>query len=238
MLAGLEKTKAPIWGLFFVMTGFILGTKGEMTQRFNDGIRMPTTKIITAPCFLVDVISLPTGINKAVLATKIAKQINKPNGGKLIKAGIKTPLRFFREVPIDSSFEIVEKEGKKGIKIGELELFVGQEIKPPIFFKKDDTVQVTGISKGKGFAGVVKRHRFAGGPRTHGQSDRERAPGSIGAGTTPGRVLKGKRMAGRMGSQTVTVKGLKVIEATDESLEIKGLVPGAIKTLLIIRSES
>ena len=119
-----------------------------------------------------------------------------------------------------------------------MELFVGQEIKPPIFFKKDDTVQVTGISKGKGFVGVVKRHRFAGGPRTHGQSDRERAPGSIGAGTTPGRVLKGKRMAGRMGSQTVTVKGLKVIEATDESLEIKGLVPGAIKTLLIIRSES
>lgn len=91
-----------------------------------------------------------------------------------------------------------------------------------------DKVKVTGISKGKGFAGVVKRWKFAGGPRTHGQSDRERAPGSIGQTTTPGRVYKGKKMAGRMGGKRITIKGLKVVEIKPEEniLVVKGLVPG------------
>lgn len=98
-------------------------------------------------------------------------------------------------------------------------------------------VSVTGTSKGKGFAGGVKRHHFAGGPATHGQSDRERAPGSIGSTTTPGRVYKGKRMAGRMGGNTVTVKGLRVVKVdpTLHQLVIAGLIPGSTGGLLIVR---
>lgn len=102
-----------------------------------------------------------------------------------------------------------------------------------------DSVAVTGISKGKGFAGVVKRHNMAGGPRTHGQSDRERSRGSSGSGTTPGRVLPGKRMAGRMGNDTVTIKGLKVVEINVEKNQIilDGSVPGK-KTGIVRISKS
>lgn len=98
-----------------------------------------------------------------------------------------------------------------------------------------DIVDVIGVSKGKGFAGVVKRHHFKGGPRTHGQSDRERAPGSIGQTTTPGRVYKGKRMAGRMGQNRVTIKNLRVVSVDGELLTVKGLVPGAAKSKVAIR---
>lgn len=101
--------------------------------------------------------------------------------------------------------------------------------------KPGDVVQVRGISKGKGFAGVVKRHHFRGGPRTHGQSDRERAPGSIGQTTTPGRVYKGKRMAGRMGHKHVTIKNLRVVSVAHETVTVKGLVPGARKSQVMIR---
>lgn len=101
-----------------------------------------------------------------------------------------------------------------------------------------EKVSVIGISKGKGFAGVVKRHGFGGGPKTHGQSDRLRAPGSIGAGTDPGRVIKGMRMAGRMGSDRVTVKGLKVVKQLEVDgrsyLLVRGSVPGAKGTLVNI----
>ena len=91
-----------------------------------------------------------------------------------------------------------------------------------------------GVSKGKGFAGGVKRHHFKGGPKTHGQSDRHRAPGSIGQGTTPGRVYKGKRMAGKMGNEQVTVKNLQVLNVVDGILYIKGLVPGVKGGLLVV----
>ncbi len=103
-------------------------------------------------------------------------------------------------------------------------------------FVPGDIVDVTGISKGKGFAGGVKRWGFKGGPRTHGQSDRERAPGSLGQTTTPGRVYKGKKMAGRMGQETVTVKNLEVIEVTaDGMLLIKGLVPGSLNSIVVVK---
>lgn len=207
-----------------------------MVQFFDNGVRMPVTHIKTDPCFLVDIKMSPAGdIWSVLLGAVKAKNIKKPDAGKLKKAGITTPLRFLREVRVKSS-ELIEKEGTKGLKINEAEIFIGMPVTPSLLFKKDDMVQVTGISKGKGFAGVVKRHRFAGGPRTHGQSDRERAPGSIGASTTPGRVMKGKRMAGRMGGDTVTVKNLKVIEATETELIVKGLVPGAKQGLLIIKN--
>lgn len=103
--------------------------------------------------------------------------------------------------------------------------------------KAGDLVDVIGISKGKGFAGVVKRHHFKGGPRTHGQSDRERAPGSIGQTTTPGRVYKGKRMAGHMGHSRTTIKNLQVVDVEENknTLLIKGLVPGPVKSRVFIK---
>jgi large subunit ribosomal protein L3 len=105
----------------------------------------------------------------------------------------------------------------------------GTEIKIEEIIKPGDVVKVAGISKGKGFAGVVKRHHFRGGPRTHGQSDRERAPGSSGPTTTPGRVLKGTRRAGHMGNVRVSVNGLKVLEVDSEKKQITviGSVPGS-----------
>ncbi|MBU2577309.1 50S ribosomal protein L3 [Patescibacteria group bacterium] len=117
---------------------------------------------------------------------------------------------------------------------------IGKESKLAEIFKKGDSITVTGVSKGKGFAGVVKRHGFAGGPKTHGQSDRERAPGSIGATTTPGRVFKGKRMAGRMGSETVTVKNLLIskVDAEKNIIYIKGAIPGNKKGLITLRRKS
>jgi large subunit ribosomal protein L3 len=104
-------------------------------------------------------------------------------------------------------------------------------------FNDNDLVDVTGVSKGKGFQGVVKRHHFAGGPRTHGQSDRERAPGSLGAGTSPGRVWKGMRMAGRMGNRRTTIQRLLVVRVDLERhlLLIQGSVPGAKNGLLYVR---
>lgn len=103
--------------------------------------------------------------------------------------------------------------------------------------KEGDRVTITGISKGKGFAGAVKRHHFKGGPRTHGQSDRERAPGSIGSTTTPGRVMKGKRMAGKMGNQKVTIKNQKIvkIDAEKNTVYLQGAVPGIKKGIITLK---
>ena len=104
-------------------------------------------------------------------------------------------------------------------------------------FAEGEKIDATGLSKGRGFAGVVKRHGFHGGPKTHGQSDRHRAPGSIGAGTSPGHVLKGHKMAGHMGNARVTVRKLEVV-GTDKDrnlLLIKGAVPGARNSLIMIQ---
>jgi large subunit ribosomal protein L3 len=111
--------------------------------------------------------------------------------------------------------------------------------KLPGDLKPGSAVEVIGTSKGKGFAGVMKRHGFAGGPATHGQSDRARAPGSIGGGTTPGRVYRGKKMPGRMGSERVTVKGLSVVEVDEERkiAKISGSIPGPRKAKLLVRYE-
>ena len=119
-----------------------------------------------------------------------------------------------------------------------MKISAGHELKPELFFKKGDLVNVTGVSKGKGFQGVVKRHHFKGGSRTHGQSDRERAPGSIGQTTTPGRVYKGKRMAGRMGGDRIKVKNLMIVEVKADGILVKGLVPGARGGLLEILSSN
>lgn len=215
---------------------FILGTKGATSQVFSDkGDRMPVTFIKTRPCHVVNVRTMDThGYWGLQLAFGQAKNISKPTQGILKKAGVKAPLRFLREVRL-SSCELVEEGKKKGLKVGETSFMIGDEV-PPTYFAKGDMVTVTGKSKGKGFQGVVKRHKFAGGPRTHGQSDRERSPGSIGQGTTPGRVYKGKRMAGRMGYETVTVKNLLVVDSLEDGLLVKGLVPGPSEGLIAISS--
>lgn len=213
------------------MTGFILGEKSAQSQHFtNQGLRIPATFIKTSSCYLIDIKdkSIKLGFGQI-------KNIKKPQLGELKKAGIKTPLHFFREFRMDKFFDKVKIDNKE-ITINNSKIKVGDEVKPTVFFKVGDLVTVSGTSKGKGFQGVVKRHSFSGGPRTHGQSHGERAPGSIGSTTTPGRVNKGKRMAGRMGGDTITIKNLKVIEVKEDGILVKGLVPGGKKGLLVVYS--
>lgn len=218
---------------------FILGEKLQQEQMITkEGIRIPITYIKTSPCYLIDVRTVEKhGYFSVLLGFGQTKNLKKPIRKQIEQAGVKTPLRFLREIRCDEQVKTVDKEGKKGIKINEAEIVQGDRLSPAVLFKKNDRVSVTGTSKGKGFAGVVKRHHFRGGPRTHGQSDRERAPGSIGQTTTPGRVYKGKRMAGRMGGETITVRGLTILDVTDDQLTVKGLVPGPRKGLLIVKSQ-
>lgn len=156
-----------------------------------------------------DAIQLGYGMNK---------KADKPTNGHSKKAGLTSTPRFFKESKVD--------------KIEEVEL--GSAVNVEEILGAGDIVDVSGTSKGKGYAGVVKRHHFKGGPKTHGQSDRHRAPGSIGQSTTPGRVYKGKRMAGHMGVAQVTVKNLEVVEIADGVLTVKGLVPGHISSMVTI----
>ncbi|MCH7571104.1 MAG: 50S ribosomal protein L3, partial [Deltaproteobacteria bacterium] len=146
-----------------------------------------------------------------------AKHTNKPMRGHLKRLG---DLRYLREFPVDEP-----DQHKVGDRVG-VELF-----------QEGDRVHITGESKGRGFAGSIKRHHFAQGPKTHGQSDRRRAPGSIGSGNTPGRVFKGKKMAGHLGNERVSVQNLEVIAVREESnlLLVKGAVPGSNRGILLIR---
>jgi len=220
------------------MPAFILGKKSVQTQQFDkNGERVPTTFIDTSLCYLVDIITPDKrGYFSVKLGFGQTKNIKKPVLKELEKAGIKTPLRFLREFRLNNQVKLIEDGKKKGVQIGEAKVFSGDIINPNIFIKNGDLITVSGISKGKGFQGVVKRHHFKGGSHTHGQSHSERAPGSIGMTTTPGRVFKGKRMAGRMGGERVTVKNLEVVEVNEKGIVIKGLVPGAKGGLLEIRS--
>jgi len=222
------------------MPAFVLGKKSASSQQFDKkGDRIPTTFIDTSSCHLV---SVATPEKRGYFSIKLgfcqAKNIKKPVKGELEKAGIKTPLRFLREFRLEDYKEKVLfiKEGEKeGVQIGEVKIFSGDIINPTLFFKSGDLITVSGTSKGKGFQGGVKRHGFKGRSHTHGASRDERAPGSIGMTTTPGRVFKGKRMAGRMGSDRVTIKNIEVIEVKENGLLIKGLVAGAKGGLLEVR---
>jgi len=223
------------------MIGFILGAKSIQSQTFNEkGVRIPTTFINTSPCYLIDI---KTKENNGYFSLRLGfgqtKNIKKPVRGEIEKAGIKTPLRFLREFRLEEygeNVKVITEDKKTGIQLGEVKVFIGEEIKPTLFFKKGDKVQVSGISKGKGFQGPVVRHHFKGGPHTHGQSRGERAPGSIGMTTTPGRVFKGKRMAGRMGQDRVTVKNLIIVDISDKGLTLKGLVPGPTNGLIEVKN--
>jgi len=202
----------------------LLGTKIGQTQAFTEsGMRIPVTAISVGPNWITQIDEMPTYKN-IQLGFGVTKNLTKPEEGHLKKAGLTQKLRFLR------SFRVTD--------IGENEK-VGTEVAVDSIFAAGDKIRVIGTSKGKGFAGVVKRHHFKGGPRTHGQSDRERAPGSIGQTTTPGRVYPGKRMAGRMGNETVTVRGLKVVSVDAEKriLYVKGVVPGGVNGLLVVAKE-
>ena len=199
-----------------------------MQRAFKDGQGIVVTKILAGPCKVIQIKKKDKDGYWAVqvgYGKRRVKNISKPLAGHMGKIiSQKTGPRYLREVRL--------ADEPKEIKIGD-------EIKVSDIFSPGDTVTVTGTSKGKGFAGVVKRWGFAGGPRTHGQSDRLRAPGSIGQGTTPGRVRKGKKMAGRMGNQQVTISNLKVIDVNPDTNEliISGLVPGPRGALLIVKKE-
>lgn len=196
-----------------------------MSQAFVQGTRVPVTFLNAGPCIVTQVKTMEKDGYWGVQlghGTKRIKNVTKPMQGHL-KGAIKDKKapRFLREIRFEENPKF-----KKG-----------DEISVSDVFKKGDFVSVTGRSKGKGFAGVMKRWGFAGGPRTHGQSDRQRAPGSIGQGTDPGRVWKGKKMAGKMGDEQVTVKNLQIVEIESEKnrLSVSGPVPGIPGGLLIIR---
>ncbi len=184
----------------------------------EDGSVKPVTAIEAGPCVVTQVRTPEKeGYSAVQLGFGEAKRLNSPERGHLGKLGKFRHLREFRTDDVAS-------------------IEIGQSVDVSIF-KAGDLVDVSGVSKGRGFAGGVKRHHFGGGPKTHGQSDRHRAPGSVGSGTTPGRVWKGLKMAGHMGNERVTVTHLEVVQADAERnlLLVKGAVPGAPKGLLLIR---
>jgi large subunit ribosomal protein L3 len=200
----------------------IIGKKIGMTQLFQEsGETVAVTAIQAGPSVVTQIKSRDRdgydAIQVGFIETKVKQsQLSSPEKGHL--RGLEN-VRYLREFRTDDISSV-----KRGDKVD-----VG-------FLKQGDLINITGLSKGRGFAGVVKRHHFAGGPKTHGQTDRHRAPGSIGATTFPGRVLKGKRMAGHMGNRRVSARNLEVIQADPERnlLLVKGAVPGANGGLLVI----
>ncbi len=199
----------------------ILGKKVGMTQIFDDaGEVIPVTVIEAGPCYVTQIKTKEKhGYQAIQLGFGEAKRLNKPERGHLPK-GV-PDVRCLQEIRVDdvSMYELGQKIDAATFSLGDL-------------------VDVTGTSKGKGFAGVMKRHGFGGGPITHGQSDRARAPGSIGSTSTPGRVFKGMRMAGHMGNRRTTVQNLKVVLIDPERnlLAVKGAVPGSRGALLVIKT--
>ena len=200
----------------------LIGKKIGMTQVFRDnGLAEAATVIEAGPCTVIQLKTVAKeGYSAAQLGFGEAKRLESPEQESLKGPG---DFRYLREFRLADTGDI--KVGDK-VDVG--------------LFKAGDLVDITGVSKGRGFAGVVKRYGFAGGPKTHGQSDRHRAPGSIGAGSSPGRVLKGKHMPGHMGSSGVTVRHLEVLEADPARnlLVVKGATPGAKDGTLLIRKSS
>lgn len=198
----------------------LIGKKLDQTQAFlEDGRRIPLSTISVAGNWVTQIKSPEKDKYTAVqLGFGDKRKVNKATAGHIKKAGLTNTPRFFREIRVadTAGFE------------------VGKEVNVLEMLEPGDVIDVTGTSKGKGYAGVVKKHHFKGGPRTHGQSDRERAPGSSGQTTTPGRVYKGKRMSGRMGNEQVTIKNLTVIDIKDGVLFVKGLIPGVKGSLVMI----
>ncbi len=201
----------------------ILGKKVGMTQLFDEkGNVVPVTIIEAGPCYITQVKTTESdGYNAVQLAFEevAERKLSKGERGHLQKAGVPT-LRQVREV------RSTEPPAHT----------LGDVIKADIF-QEGDIVDVIGISKGRGFAGAVKRHGFSGGPKTHGQSDRHRATGSRGAGTTPGHTFPGTRAPGQMGNQRVTVQNLKIalVDPERNLIAIRGAVPGPRTGFVLVR---
>jgi large subunit ribosomal protein L3 len=201
------------------MANAIFGRKVGMTQVFSAGGEARGVTVVEAgPCVVVQIKTQERdGYDAIQLGYGQRKRVNDALKGHMKQLG---QFRYLREVRVDDANQYT----------------VGQKLGVELF-EEGEIVDVVGTSKGKGFAGGVKRYHFAGGPKTHGQSDRHRAPGSIGSGTTPGRVRKGLHMAGHMGDERVTVKNLRVFD-TDTArnvLLIEGSIPGGSNGLLRIR---
>lgn len=196
----------------------ILGRKLGMTQVFGEkGRAEPVTAIEAGPCAVTQVKSkIKEGYEAVQLGFGESKRLTKAEKGHLKDL---PAFAYLREFPVDNSADMK----------------VGDKVDVSLF-KEGDVVSVSGISKGKGFAGVVKRHHFKGGPKTHGQTDRERHPGAIGSTTTPGHLWKGLRMAGHMGGEQTKVRRLKVVRTDPERnlLLVRGAVPGYKNGLLLI----
>jgi large subunit ribosomal protein L3 len=204
----------------------IIGRKVGMTQVYGeDGRAIPVTVIEAGPCVVVQRKSKQkdgySAVQLGLVEGRKVKRVTKPQKGHFAKAGL-PPCRVLREIRVPEADEV-----KVGDKVS-VELFA-----------PGDSVQVSGTSKGKGFQGVVKRHHFRGGAATHG-SMFHRAPGSIGASAYPSRVLKGMRAGGHMGSDSVTVKNLRVVrvDAAQNILLVRGAVPGAGGGYVVIRKRS
>lgn len=197
----------------------IIGRKLGMTQVFRDNGKMEAVTAIKAgPCSVIQVKTAgKEGYDSIQLGFGESKRLNSAEKGHLKELG---SFKYLREFRVDTV---------ENIKIGD-------KVDVSIF-NQGDRIDVIGVSKGKGFAGVVKRHHFRGGPKTHGQSDRERHPGAIGSTTTPGHIKKGLRMAGHMGTEQVTARSLEVMKIDPESnlLLVKGSVPGSRNGVVLLK---
>ena len=200
----------------------LLGRKLGTVQVFDAKGRLRgTTAVEVGPCFVTYIRTPETdGYTAIQIGFQEDRRLNKPESGHLKAAG-DLKLRHLAEFRSSdaSAYSLGDRLGAELFNPGEL-------------------VDVTATSKGRGFQGGVRRHHFAGGPKTHGQSDRHRAPGSIGSGTTPGRVYKGTRMAGHMGAERCTVRNLEIVSRNDERgvIFVAGSVPGPIGGMVRIRS--
>ena len=206
------------------MKGMIGRKLGMATIFVEDGVVEPVTLIECGPCFVTQLKSVENDGYQSVqlgFDEVDSKRLSGGIRGHLNKNNM-PGMRVFREFKIKGDSELEE----------------GQKLTADVF-ENGDFVDVTGKSKGKGFQGAMKRHGFGGGPKTHSQSDRQRSPGSIGATTTPGRVLKGKRMPGRMGGDRVTIQNLKVamVDPDRNLIGVRGAVPGPVQGIVVIRGK-
>jgi len=197
----------------------LIGRKVGMTQVFQDDGTMVAVSVLAIEPNTVTKLRTPErdGYTAVQIGTEVSKKLNKPETGQLKDLPKVATIREFRVDSVD-------------------DVTVGQVFSIGDLFEAGDMVDVTGVSKGKGFAGVIKRHNFHRGPQTHG-SDHHRAPGSIGPGTTPGRVYRGLKMAGHMGDERVTIKKVRVVRADADRnlLLVKGSLPGARGGLILVK---
>lgn len=200
----------------------MLGTKLGMTQIFDERSRaVPVTVVKAGPVKVVQIKTVERdGYNAVQIAFGETKTVNKPAAGHFAKAGV-APASHLVEVKVDDPSQFT----------------LGQEIRVEEMFQVGAKADVSGVSKGKGFAGVMKRHNFAGQGASHGNHKKHRAPGSIGACATPARVFKGMRMAGRMGGDKVTTLNLEVagVDAERGLLLLNGAVPGPKGSVVLVR---